>query len=545
MVSNFLRSTARSVVAHQKKNQGALLPRKGTTKPSSQKWFREYSNASSRPISAYWSSNDHLSGTRYHHAVSRPPQAMINFAGHPQGTRTRTSPRRLSSSTKPPNHPLDPLSPAEIGIASSIVKRHVGLTPDNIVQSLRFVAVSLLEPPKKEYIAGNASPRRAEVITLNPTTGLAAEYVVNLDTELVDTINELPWGTQPMLTPEDCDLAEAIVKSSKEVQKVLLDRYGITDVAKEVACDPWSVHLASEEDRALVDWRKDEVSTSSSASDDSGDSATNKHIPGRLVQTFLYQRQYGDGLEDNHYAHPIDVLPVVDLNARTVVTIQGLERAPPKLPTTSVQYHRDLLSTNSYLPSAWREERLSALNITQPDGPSFTVDGNFVEWQKWSFRVGFNYREGLVLHDVMYDNRLVMNRASLVEMAVPYADPHPPFQRKCAFDVGDYGLGYCANSLELGCDCLGHIHYFDATLNNSQGDPVDMKKVICMHEEDAVCDLDRRLRPCSSLILPFCLVKRQRSIHNAFPYLLSYCRVFCGNMWNIAMDTMKLDEAGN
>ena len=21
----------------------------------------------------------------------------------------------------------------------------------------------------------------------------------------------------------------------------------------------------------------------------------------------------------------------------------------------------------------------------------------------------------------------------------------------------DYGLGYCANSLELGCDCLGHI----------------------------------------------------------------------------------------
>lgn len=34
-------------------------------------------------------------------------------------------------------------------------------------------------------------------------------------------------------------------------------------------------------------------------------------------------------------------------------------------------------------------------------------------------------------------------------------DPNPPYQRKCAFDVGDYGLGYCANSLELGCDCLG------------------------------------------------------------------------------------------
>ena len=40
-------------------------------------------------------------------------------------------------------------------------------------------------------------------------------------------------------------------------------------------------------------------------------------------------------------------------------------------------------------------------------------------------------------------------------MAVPYADPNPPFERKCAFDVGDYGLGYCTDSLELGCDCLG------------------------------------------------------------------------------------------
>lgn len=50
--------------------------------------------------------------------------------------------------------------------------------------------------------------------------------------------------------------------------------------------------------------------------------------------------------------------------------------------------------------------------------------------------------------------------------------------------MGDYGLGFCANSLELGCDCLGHIHYFDAVLNDAQGNPKHVKKVICMHEED-------------------------------------------------------------
>ena len=145
------------------------------------------------------------------------------------------------------------------------------------------------------------------------------------------------------------------------------------------------------------------------------------------------------------------------------------------IPTASVNYHRAKLESNSYLAAVWRAA-LPPLDVVQPQGASFTVTGGtrsnserHVSWDKWTLRVGFNYREGLVLHDVRYDGRPVVNRASLVEMAVPYADPNPPFERKCAFDVGDYGLGYCADSLELGCDCLGNIHYFDVTLSNSKG----------------------------------------------------------------------------
>ncbi len=47
----------------------------------------------------------------------------------------------------------------------------------------------------------------------------------------------------------------------------------------------------------------------------------------------------------------------------------------------------------------WRTG-LKPLNVVQPEGPSFSVDGNMVFWQKWSMRVSFNYREGLVLHTV-------------------------------------------------------------------------------------------------------------------------------------------------
>jgi Cu2+-containing amine oxidase len=65
--------------------------------------------------------------------------------------------------------------------------------------------------------------------------------------------------------------------------------------------------------------------------------------------------------------------------------------------------------------------------------------------------------------------RPILYRASLTEMVVPYGDPQPQQVRKNAFDVGEYGMGMCANSLRLGCDCLGYIKYLDAHLCDSRG----------------------------------------------------------------------------
>ena len=131
---------------------------------------------------------------------------------------------------------------------------------------------------------------------------------------------------------------------------------------------------------------------------------------------------------------------------------------------------------------------LKPLEITQPDGPSFAVDGNLVRWQRWSFRVGFDPYEGLVLHTIGYDDgdrvRPVLHRASISEMVVPYGDPGAMHGWKNAFDAGEWGLGRMANSLKLGCDCLGVIHYFDAVLATEQGDPYTVEHAICMHEED-------------------------------------------------------------
>jgi len=69
-------------------------------------------------------------------------------------------------------------------------------------------------------------------------------------------------------------------------------------------------------------------------------------------------------------------------------------------------------------------------------------------------------------------------------MVVPYGDPGPVHGWKNAFDAGDWGLGRMANSLALGCDCLGEIHYFDAVSANERGEPSTLANAICLHEED-------------------------------------------------------------
>jgi primary-amine oxidase len=94
----------------------------------------------------------------------------------------------------------------------------------------------------------------------------------------------------------------------------------------------------------------------------------------------------------------------------------------------------------------------------------------------------------LVLHTISYFDqgreRPIVYRASFVDMVVPYGDPRPAYFRRNAFDIGEYGIGMLANSLELGCDCLGEIYYFDVDGHDSHGTPQTLKNAVCLHEED-------------------------------------------------------------
>ena len=75
-------------------------------------------------------------------------------------------------------------------------------------------------------------------------------------------------------------------------------------------------------------------------------------------------------------------------------------------------------------------------------------------------------------------------RASIPEMVVPYGDPRFRYWQTY-FDSGEYLVGKWANSLKLGCDCLGEIAYLDATVADDFGEPRTIGNAICIHEEDA------------------------------------------------------------
>jgi primary-amine oxidase len=193
---------------------------------------------------------------------------------------------------------------------------------------------------------------------------------------------------------------------------------------------------------------------------------------------------YRPHMDDNQYAFPLDFCPIFDADKQEIIYIdipkvrRPVNQAPPN------NYHSAAIEKDG----GYRKD-IKPINITQPEGVSFKIDGRVIDWQNWKFHVGFNYKEGIVLNNITYNDkgevRPTFYRLSLAEMVVPYGNPEHPHQRKHAFDLGEYGGGYMTNSLSLGCDCKGAIHYMDAAFVNRAGESTTIKNAICIHEEDA------------------------------------------------------------
>ncbi len=205
-----------------------------------------------------------------------------------------------------------------------------------------------------------------------------------------------------------------------------------------------------------------------------GTTATRRRRAAASSATFAFQQFHP---ADHPWAHPVDGLTAyIDVGGPL-----GHPRSstPPgsRCPQTSGNFDDPALQGAPL-------EGLKPIVITQPEGASFTVDGEHVTWGEWDLRIGFDTREGLILRQLSFAGRPVMYRGSISEMVVPYADPSPNRFWQNYFDTGEYLFGRYTNELELGCDCVGEITYFDAVLADELGSPRTVRNGVCMHEED-------------------------------------------------------------
>ncbi|NJL90678.1 MAG: tyramine oxidase [Coleofasciculaceae cyanobacterium SM2_1_6] len=208
---------------------------------------------------------------------------------------------------------------------------------------------------------------------------------------------------------------------------------------------------------------------------------------------------------------------IVSLNFQTVTKWQEISPLPsiPSLDESLAKSSQELTTSfENEDPAPDRElpqirQGLKPIQITQPEGVSFQVEGYQIAWQKWQVRWGFTAREGLVLYQIGYtdkgEKRSIIYRASLAALAIiggNYQTTQSPDQRGSSslgneaksearttletsleFDLG-IDLGLKANSLQQEIDCIGAVHYFDVVVNTSRGEPRVIPQAIALYEED-------------------------------------------------------------
>jgi primary-amine oxidase len=344
----------------------------------------------------------------------------------------------------PTGHPYDPLSADEI--ATAVVAVRAG-RPE--LTDPRFCVVRT-DPPAKEAVRNRepaeAAARAAFLVVYDRAVAATYEARVDLATGKITDWSHVP-GVQPAIMIEEIMALDAIIKNDPAAVAALA-RHGVHDL-ELLQIDPWSTGTLPVE----------------------GVSAAR-----RIIRASAYVREFP---EDNGYAHPVGGLVfVIDCNERSVVAIEDGDPVP--VPSESGNY--DVASVGPLRTD------LRPVEIHQPEGPSFTVTGNVVDWQRWRLHVHVDPVEGLVISDVSYldgdRRRSILHRAAISEMVVPYGDTGNEFYFRNVFDAGEYNLGKTVGSLALGCDCLGEIHYLDAVLADESGNACTITNAICIHEED-------------------------------------------------------------
>ena len=338
-------------------------------------------------------------------------------------------------------HPLEPISAKEINTALEIFYKTFDGT------EAFFSSAGLLEPPKHIVKSGGNAPRVVKLLGVDniPDGGFVAEVDLTLKSA---SISRLQGDSQAPYSFAELGMAVMLTKQNKAWLAAIAKRGIPVSTEKDlklIQIDPWPA----------------------------GGFVYSKIPEGhRAVKCIAFLKE---DETDNGYARPVHgLIAHIDLTDRQVVDIEDHGVVP--MPKEGGRF-------DSQNPVSARTD-LTDIEIIQPNGPSFKVDGYKINWQGYEFRVGMHPVNGLVLHQITLQGRPILYRAALSDMVVPYGDQDPMHSWKHVLDASEYNMGQMVNSLKLGCDCLGEIYYFNIDQITWDGKVKTVENAICMHEED-------------------------------------------------------------
>jgi primary-amine oxidase len=152
-------------------------------------------------------------------------------------------------------------------------------------------------------------------------------------------------------------------------------------------------------------------------------------------------------------------MALVDLYEGKLIALEDHPGAIAHQPVPEDIFNQDVLGPK------FKETKLQIAPSTLQD---IKLDRNLLQWENWDFRFSFNQRDGLVLHQIAFNDqgklRSICYRASISEMLVPYSDPSKSWVWRQFFDSGEYGLGYVSTEANAGKDLPENAVTFNAVL---------------------------------------------------------------------------------
>lgn len=298
---------------------------------------------------------------------------------------------------------LAPLSAPELQAAVTLLK-----TGGHLKEQCALVSITLIEPAKD---SSAPIPREARAVVIDHAAHLSKEVDLDLTSAGVRQVRNISNG-QPLETFTEFTEAQDSVRRDPAWQQAIRMR-GITNY-NEVYVAVWA----------------------------------GGHHPPPGPKTHRYGRavSYHARQQTNTQGPPIEgIEAIVDLDRQQVVHV--IDTGVRSVPGESTDFYDPKVRGTNRAP-------LKPLQILQPEGPSFTLNDFEVAWDQWRFAWSFNSREGLVLHRIRYVDggreRMILHRASLSEMLVPYGSPEKTWFWRNAVDQGEYGLGNSSTALVPG-----------------------------------------------------------------------------------------------